>query len=169
MLSKSKVIIGAVIVLMVIISVILMSENIKLRGKVDLIKHNLTFDQIQWSLVQLEGAISYQIDNEWSLPSHVREKVGDVLQDIMVIQRLNSAAGILSKQEENDLNSFYRKLSHYPHDNMVEPSSELSESEKEKLVQIRNALREVEWGIGYSNSAQWDSFLEKLQKLLPKI
>lgn len=160
---------SVVLGLMIIITALLINENIKLKGKVDSIKHMLTFDQIQWNLIQLEAAISYQIETEWTLPSHAREKVGDVLQDILVIQRLNNAAGFLSKQEENELNSFYRKLSDYPHDNMVEPSSELSEFEIERLIQLRNALREVEWGVGYSNLAHWDSFLEKLQKLLPKI
>jgi hypothetical protein len=33
-------------------------------------------------------------------PSHVSEKVGDVLQDIMVILEVNSGIGVLSEQEK---------------------------------------------------------------------
>jgi hypothetical protein len=52
---------------------------------------------------------------------------------------------------------------------MVEPLNELSQTEIDKLIQLRKALHDVEWGVGFSNSGHWDSFIEKLIKLLPQI
>lgn len=62
-----------------------MNENNRLREKLDSVKHVLPFSQIQYDLVQLEGAIAYQMQAQWKEPAHVREKVGDVMQDIMVL------------------------------------------------------------------------------------
>lgn len=52
---------------------------------------------------------------------------------------------------------------------MVEPINELSQEETDKFIQLQKALRDVEWGIGFSNSGHWDSFMDKLVKLLPQI
>jgi Mg/Co/Ni transporter MgtE len=87
----------------------------------------------------------------------------------MVILKVTQRMNVLTEQEKVHLKSFYRKLSDYPDDNMVEPLNELSQDEIDKLVQLRQALRDVEWGIGFSNSGHWDSFMDKLIKLLPQI
>jgi hypothetical protein len=155
--------------ILTIISILVVNENYKLRERVDSVKHTLTLSQIQWDLVQLEGAIANQIETQWMQPSHVSEKVGDVLQDIMVILEVNSGISVLSEQEKDYLNSLYHSLSDYPNDNMVEPLNDLSQTEIDKLIQLRKALRDVEWGVGFSNSGHWDSFIEKLIKLLPQI
>lgn len=150
-------------------SIILMKENRDLKVQVDSVKNSLHFSQIQWDFVQLEGAIAYQIKNRWEQPSHVREKVGDVLQDIMVILEVNSRVRFLSEEEKGYLDSLYWRLGKYPKDNMVKPINGLSQEETDKFIQLQKALRDVEWGIGFSNSGHWDSFIEKLIKLLPQI
>ena len=158
-----------IIGVLAITSIMLVNENNKLERRLESVKHLLPFSQIQWDLVQLEGAIAYQIENQWSQPSHVREKLGDVIQDIMVILEVTQGMNVLSKQEKDSLDIFYRKLSDYPADNMVKPTNELSQDEIDKLKQLRQALRDVEWGVGFSNTQHWDSFMDKLMKLLPNI
>ncbi|MDQ0913882.1 hypothetical protein [Paenibacillus sp. V4I5] len=165
----SKIIIMLIISILTFVSILVVNENYKLKERADSVKHSITLSQIQWDLVQLEGAIAYQIEIHWILPSHVSEKVGDVLQDIMVIREVNSGISVLSKKDEEYLDSLYHRLSDYSHDNMVEPLNELSQNEIEKLIKLRRALRDVGWGVGYSNSGHWDSFIEKLIKLLPQI
>lgn len=169
MQKTTKMIVPILLAVLVVSLILAVNQNYKLKERVTSVKHELTLSQIQWDLDQLEGAIAYQIGSKWTQPSHVREKLGDVLQDIMVIRDLNSGAGFITNAESVLLNSLYDQLSNYPHDNMVEPINELSAEEIDKLLQLRGALRDVEWGIGFSNSGHWDSFIEKLEKLLPQL
>lgn len=146
-----------------------MNENNRLREKLDSVKHVLPFSQIQYDLVQLEGAIAYQMQAQWKEPAHVREKVGDVMQDIMVLMEVNAAIDMMSQQEKQDIQYFYNRILDYPRDNLVEPSNEISAAEQKELIHLREALKDAGWGIGLGNQAHWDSFIEKLRVLLPQL
>lgn len=167
--SVNKYVILTLIGILATTSILLAFENHNQKERLITVKHELPLSQIQWDLVQLEGAIAYQMENQWKQPSHVREKVGDVLQDIIVILQVDNGIRVLTEQEKVHLDRFHMKLSDYPKDNMVEPSNELSQTEIDQLIQLRKALRDVEWGVGFSNSGLWDSFMGKLTKLIPRL
>src|SRR5690554_3936575 len=74
---------------------------------------DIAFHAIQHNLVQLEGAIKYQIDVDWNDPYAVTEKLEDVLSGIQITMLTGENIRSLSKEQKNTLHSLLSYLNKY--------------------------------------------------------
>lgn len=126
---------------------------------------DIAFHAIQHNLVQLEGAIKYQIDMDWNDSYAVTEKLEDVLSGIQITMLTGENIRSLSKEQKNSLQSLLSYLHKYPKDSGY-PNKELSDIEKGNFVKLAENLNKAGWGMGNSYSSDWKSFSESVNKLV---
>lgn len=125
---------------------------------------NLSFT-LQSDIVQLEGAIDYQIKNNWQDQNNVIEKVEDVRESINYLMITGKHLGIISKSQEEDLWKLERFFVKYPVYTGF-PDTELNDQQISQLVELKNKLRNVGWGMNIGYHGDWKSFSEKIALLL---
>jgi hypothetical protein len=121
--------------------------------------------RLQSDLVQLEGAIGYQIENDWQEGHTVIEKIEDVRESINEAMVTGKNIGLLSKAHENDLWQLYTYFSKYPTYTGF-PNTNLDNTEINELVELRDDLRSAGWGLNIGYSSDWDSLSEKILALI---
>jgi hypothetical protein len=121
--------------------------------------------KIQSDLVQLESSIAFQMDQNWKNENNVIEKIEDVREEIGSLMTIGKDIGGLTSEHETDLWKLYNYLSKYP-DYSGYPNTVLSSDEKLMLEKLEKDLRDVGWGMNIGYSGGWESFSEKLNKLL---
>ncbi|WP_308639660.1 hypothetical protein [Paenibacillus silvisoli] len=125
----------------------------------------VVFNGIQSNLVQLEGAITYQHDHGWSNPSHVTEKLSDVMEGIGLAFEIGKRSGALNKDKENLLWDLHRYLIGFKADSGY-PNVTLSDDEREDYVELGENLRLSGWGMNLGYGSGWLDFEQKTRKLL---
>ncbi|MBD7966734.1 hypothetical protein [Paenibacillus gallinarum] len=121
--------------------------------------------QVQTDLVELESAINYQMDQSWQDDNVVLEKMEDIKEELNSFMKIGQTLGRLTKEQERELSILYNYLSTYP-DYTGVPNTVLSSADRKKLEVLASNLPKAGWGMNISYSGDWDSFSEKLNKLL---
>lgn len=125
---------------------------------------NLSFG-LQGDLVQLEGAIDYQIQNNWSGDDTVVEKIEDIRESIQELMVTGKDFGVISRKQEEDLWDLHRFFAKYPTYTGY-PNTKLDHKGIEDLVQLKDDLRAAGWGMNLGYSSDWNSFSEKIKLLV---
>ncbi|GAK39224.1 hypothetical protein TCA2_1712 [Paenibacillus sp. TCA20] len=120
---------------------------------------------LQHELIQLEGSIGYQIEKDWSEADTVIEKIEDINEDIDTLMDTGKALALISEEQEEDLWNLSRYFSQFPTYSGY-PNTDLTASDMNELVELRNNLRSVGWGMHVGYSGDWDSFSAKIYELI---
>jgi hypothetical protein len=120
---------------------------------------------LQGDLIQLESAIDYQNKNNWKEDNVVLEKIEDVKESINYVMVTGKDSDTITKQQEQDLWTLYNFLKKYP-DYTGFPNTQLSETDRSKLVELGLKLRTAGWGMNMSYNGRWDSFSKALRTLV---
>lgn len=120
---------------------------------------------LQYELIQLEGTIGYQIENDWTEADTVIEKIEDINEEINTLMDTGKEMALISKEQEEDLWNLSRYFSQFPTYSGY-PNTELTNSEMNELVELRNNLRSVGWGMHIGYSGDWGSFSTKINELI---
>lgn len=154
-----------IVLLISILTNIILITYINMRNnQIDDTLSSLTFN-IQSDLVQLEGAIDYQVTNKWKDGNFVIEKIEDVMEGINYIMRTGKDSGSITKQQEQELWSLHRFLSHYPGYTGF-PNTLLNSNQRRELEELGNKLKTAGWGMNIGYSGGWESFSESLKILI---
>ncbi|WP_160032137.1 hypothetical protein [Paenibacillus sp. An7] len=121
--------------------------------------------QVQTDLVELESAIHYQMDHIWQDDNVVLEKMEDIKEELNSFMKLGQSLERLTKEQEKELTILYNYVSEYP-DYTGVPNTVLSSADRKKLEILASNLPKAGWGMNIGYSGDWDSFSEKLNKLL---
>lgn len=136
--------------------------------KMNFVKEQVIVTEIQTNLVELEGLITNQIDDNWSDPNLVTTELGDVLNGIWLGMTTGEQLGRLSNSDKKILEYLYSKLNQYPKDELYR-FADLTEEDKKNFENLRNALREVGLGLNITISVDMDSFMNQAEALNEKI
>ncbi len=120
---------------------------------------------LQSDLIQLESAIDYQNKNNWKEDNVVLEKIEDVKESINYVMVTGKDSDTITKQQEQDLWTLYNFLKKYPDYNGF-PNTQLSETDRSKLVELGLKLRTAGWGMNMSYNGGWESFSKALRTLV---
>jgi hypothetical protein len=132
------------------------------------VKEQILITEVQHNLVELEGLIANQKDNNWSEPNLVTTELGDVLNGISLGITTGGQLGTLSKNDKKILNNLYYKIRQFPNDELYN-FADLTEEDKENFENLRKILREVGLGISIQVSGDMNYFLKQAQELEGKI
>ncbi|WIV20331.1 hypothetical protein QPK24_06455 [Paenibacillus polygoni] len=121
--------------------------------------------QVQTDLVELESTIHYQMEQGWNDDNVVLEKMEDIREELNSFTKLGQSLGRLTKEQERELSILYNYVSKYP-DYTGVPNTILSSADRKKIEVLASNLPKAGWGMNISFSGDWDSFSEKLNKLL---
>lgn len=130
----------------------------------EMVSH-MGFYLISGDIIQLEGAIMFQMDHQWSEPNSVVEKVEDVIESIGHTILLAKSLGELSEEDEAvlvRLSDHFEKMPEYS----GFPQHELNAAEKTMFEELRAKLRNVGWGMNISYSGKWDEVIQKANHLM---
>ncbi|WHX40810.1 hypothetical protein QNH36_01125 [Mesobacillus sp. AQ2] len=136
--------------------------------KMNFVKEQVLVTEVQNNLVELEGLIAHQMDDEWPEPNLVTAKLDDVLNGIWLGITTGEQLGTLSENDKEVLGHLYSKLNQYPHDELYS-FTELTEEDKQNFEDLRKTLREVGLGLKLTISANMDSFMSQAEALDHKI
>ncbi|MBP2241726.1 hypothetical protein J2Z40_002298 [Cytobacillus eiseniae] len=120
--------------------------------KMNFVKEQVLVTEVQHNLVELEGLIAHQINNNWSEPNLVTAELGDVLNGIWLGMTTGEQLGTLSKRDKKTLEHLYYKLSQYPNDELYS-FVDLTEEDKKNFEDLRETLRKVGLGLNITISA----------------
>lgn len=136
--------------------------------KVNFVKEQVLVTEVQSDLVELEGLIANQMDDNWSEPNLVTTELGDVLNGIWLGMTTGKQLGTLSKNDKEILDHLYAKLNQYPNDELYS-FADLTEEDKQNFEDLRETLREVGLGFNITKSTNMDSFMSQAEALNSKI
>ena len=136
--------------------------------KMNFVKEQVLVTEVQSNLVELEGLIANQMDDNWSEPNLVTTELGDVLNGIWLGMTTGKQLGTLSKSDKEILEHLYAKLNRYPNDQLYS-FADLTEEDKQNFEDLRETLREAGLGSKYVISAKMDSFIRQAEALNNKI
>ena len=143
---------SALFLMIIVIVIMVFIGTIKIyNDKLDTAYYSLKFRGIEHNLVELEGAIQFQKDNNWTNSYAVTEKVDDVIEGINITMIVSKDMGNLTKENENtlkllrDIISEYDKYGDYP-----DSSESVSTQDKDAFNKLADDLNKVNWGIGFN-------------------
>ena len=132
------------------------------------VKEQVLLTEVQHNLVELEGLIAYQIDENWSEPNLVTTELGDVLNGLWLGMTTGKQLATLSKSDKEILEHLYVRLNQYPHDELFR-FADLTEKDKQNFENLRETLREVGLGFNISYYKDMNSFMRQAEALNTKI
>lgn len=133
--------------------------------KMNFVKEQVLVTEVQHNLVELEGLIANQSDENWSDPNLVTTELEDVLNGIRLGITTGEQLGTLSKIDKEILEKLYSKLNQYPNDELYS-FVDLTDEDKKSFEELRDILRDVGLGLNISIS---DSFMKQAEELVEKI
>ncbi len=136
--------------------------------KMNFVKEQVLLTEVQYNLVELEGLIAHQSDNNWSEPNLVTTELGDILEGISLGITTGEQLGTLSNSDKKTLSLLYSKLNQYPNDELYS-FVDLTEDDKKNFEQLREILRDVGLGLNISISNSMDPFMRKVEELEEKL
>ncbi|WP_018930720.1 hypothetical protein [Gracilibacillus lacisalsi] len=136
--------------------------------KMNFVKEQVLLTEVQYNLVELEGLIAHQSENNWSEPNLVTTELRDILEGISLGITTGEQLGTLSNSDKQTLNRLYSKLHQYPNDELYR-FVDLTEDDKKNFEQLREMLRDVGLGLNMSISSSMDSFMKQAEELEEKL
>ena len=132
------------------------------------VKEQVLVTEVQNNLVELEGLIANQMENNWSEPDLVTTELGDVLNGIWLGMTTGKQLGTLSKSDKEILELLYSKLNQYPNDELYS-FADLTEEDRQHFEDLREILREAGLGLNITVSANMNTFMSQAKELNNKI
>ncbi|MEK5333754.1 MULTISPECIES: hypothetical protein [unclassified Lysinibacillus] len=136
--------------------------------KMNFVKEQVLVTEVQHNLVELEGLIDNQIQDNWSNPNLVTTELGDVLNGIWLGMNTGKQLGMLSNSDNYILEHLYSTLKQYPNDKLYS-FAELTEEDKKNFEELRETLRDVGLGLNMTIRADMDTFINQAEELNKKI
>jgi hypothetical protein len=134
--------------------------------KINFVKEQVIVTEVQNNLVELEGLIANQIEENWSEPNLVTTELGDILNGIWLGKTTGKQLGTLSYNDKRVLETLYAKLNQYPHDELYS-FVDITEEDKKNFEELRQTLREV--GLGLNMTINPNSIMYQAKELNEKI
>ncbi|MEN2766072.1 hypothetical protein [Ornithinibacillus xuwenensis] len=128
------------------------------------VKEQVLVTEVQSNLVELEGLIANQMDNNWSEPNLVTTELDDVLNGIWLGMTTGKQLGTLSTSDKEILEHLYFNLERYPNDELYS-FADLTEVDKKNFENLRETLREVGLGLDITISPNMESFMSQAEAL----
>lgn len=132
--------------------------------KMNFVKDQVFLTEVQSNLVELEGLIANQSDNNWSEPNLVTTELGDVLNGIWLGMTTGEQLGTLSKSDKKTLTNLYSKLNQYPNDELYS-FVDLTEEDKKNFEELREMLRDAGLGMNIQVSGNMNYFMQQVKRL----
>ncbi|MEA3321145.1 MAG: hypothetical protein U9Q88_14145 [Bacillota bacterium] len=132
--------------------------------KMNFAKEQIFLTEVQHNLVELEGLIANQSNDNWSEPNLVTTELRDILNGIWLGITTGEQLGSLSKSDKEILNNLYHKLDQYPKDDLYNFSN-LTEEDKENFEELREMLRDAGLGLNIQVNANMNYFIYQAEKL----
>lgn len=132
--------------------------------KMNFVKEQILHTEVQQNLVELEGVIANQSEDNWSAPNLVTTELGDVLNGIWLSIITGEDLGTLSRSDKEILNHLYNKLNQYPKDEIYR-FTDLTEEDKENFEELREDLRDAGLGMNIQVSGNMKYFINQADQL----
>ncbi|MFT4417189.1 hypothetical protein ACLM5H_25445 [Fredinandcohnia humi] len=132
--------------------------------KMGFVREQVLLTEVQNNLVELEGLIAKQSEDNWSQPNRVTTELGDVLNGLWLGLTTGEQLGTLSKSDKEILTKLYSKLNQYPTDELYS-FVVISQEEKENFEELRKTLRNAGFGLNIQVSANMKYFMDQAEKL----
>ncbi|WP_010275569.1 hypothetical protein [Paenibacillus senegalensis] len=152
------------IIILLVVNIGAVSILIYQHHRLNEVISDMGFRMVSSNLVQLEGAIMYQMQNNWSEPDHVIEKVEDVIEGLDMTRRAADRVNKLSKEDNEVLSRLIRYFETFPAYSGF-PNHSMDEEEITAFEKLRENLREAGWGMNMSYTSGWNELIEKAYKL----
>ncbi|WP_100407793.1 hypothetical protein [Bacillus solitudinis] len=165
MSKKQKILFGISIAVNILLVIVVASGYIK----TNFASEQLLLTEVQDNLVELEGLIAHQIENDWSEPNLVTVKIGDVMTGLWIGMQTGEHLNSVSSKDKQLLNILYYQLkAQYPYDELYS-FTDVSEKNIEHLTELRELLRDVGLGMNISRNNDMSSFMDKVKSLVESI
>jgi hypothetical protein len=132
--------------------------------KMNFVKEQVLLTEVQQNLVELEGLIAHQTENNWSNPNLVTTELGDILNGIWLGKTTGNQLGTLSDHDKEILNQLYFKLNQYPNDKLYR-FVDLTEKDKEDFEELRGILRDAGFGLNIQVNGNMKYFINQAKSL----
>lgn len=131
----------------------------------DISKKKPIYADIQYKLVELEGLIAFEEENNWSTPHLVTNKLSNIVDLLYLGIDANRKWLWTSAEDVTVLEKLYSKLSQYPVDELYKHAV-LEAEDKEHYVELRAMLREAGIGMRISHGYDWGLFIQKVKNYM---
>ncbi|WP_078427627.1 hypothetical protein [Alkalihalobacterium alkalinitrilicum] len=132
--------------------------------KINFASEQIFLTEVQHNLVELEGLIANQSDDNWSEPNLVTTQLGDILNGIWLGMTTGEQLSTLSRSDKEILHNLYYKLKQYPNDKLYS-FAELSQEDQENFEELQQMLRDAGLGLNIQVSANMNYFMNQAEKL----
>lgn len=133
--------------------------------QMNLVHKELFYSEVQHKLVELDGLIEHQKENDWSEPNLVTTQLGDVLNGLNVATNSGKYSGWLQNDEQMTMELLDNALRQYPHDELYQ-FSVLTQRDKNDFEELQSKLQNVGFGMKMAVSRDWKTFIHKTETLL---
>lgn len=161
MSKKQKTFFGLSLVINVFLIVYLVNGFLQM----SLNHKELFYSEVQYKLIELDGLIENQKENDWTEPNLVTTQLGDVLNGINVATSSANYTGWLKNDDQETMESLNNTLSQYPHDELYE-FSVLTQSDKNDFEDLQLKLQNVGFGMNMTSYNDWEFFIDSVEELL---
>jgi len=124
----------------------------------------LFYREVQENLVELEGLIAHQKDNNWPEPNLVTTKLSKVLDGMYLSLDNAKYLKIISNSDKEILEKLTSKLRLYPQDETYRFSN-LTQEDKKNFELLQSKLRDAQLGLNITIYNDWKSFMSKSKVL----
>jgi hypothetical protein len=132
--------------------------------RMNFVKEQILLTEVQQNLIELEGVIEIQSENNRSEPNLVTTEMGDVLNGIWLGIRTGEQLVILFRGDKEILNNLYNKLDQYPK-NEIYRFTELIEKDKDSFKELQGKLRQAGFGMNMQISGSVKHFINQAEVL----
>ncbi|WP_433922918.1 hypothetical protein [Paenibacillus taichungensis] len=160
-MKKYSIAISILLVMIIVAISILYYQDDKLNE----VKSDMGSRMIVSNIIQLEGAIMFQMQNNWNDPNNVIEKVEDVIEGLYMTRSVVDQFNKLSSEDDEVLMRLIRFYERFPSYSGF-PNYSINEKEIKAFEKLRENLRDVAWGMNISYSSSWYELIEKAKKLM---
>ncbi|MDW0115220.1 hypothetical protein QT711_18885 [Sporosarcina saromensis] len=135
---------------------------------VNLMNEQLFYTEVQYKLVELDGLIEQQKENNWSEPNLVTTQLSAVLNGIEVATSSAKYAKWISNEERLLMEHLYAALARYPHDELY-TFSDVSESDRKDFEALQAELQNIGIGMNMTMSTDWKTFIDKVETFVKEL
>ncbi|WP_040285099.1 hypothetical protein [Sporosarcina koreensis] len=136
--------------------------------KMSLVHEELFYSEVQYKLVELEGLIEQQKQEEWPAPNLVTAQLGDVLNGIEAATASGNYSGWLSDAERSMMERLGAALYRYPHDELYTFST-VTEEDTKNFEVLQTQLQQAGLGMNQTIEDDWKSYTAKIEELLERL